>query len=127
MQECGLHRSCCVASRNFCFWRYAEFVGGCCGTRSGVCECEGDGPSCGTFGLRTPEQEVRVMRPHMHGTSGLPGVHRGGRKGVVPRRLCVVWGSGMARRCVWGDRASGPVVLERVVAGLATTRRRGGR
>ena len=33
-----------VASRlNLCIWRYAESVGGCCGTRSGVWECEADG------------------------------------------------------------------------------------
>ena len=32
----------------------------------------------------------------------------------------------MARRCVLRDRASGPVVLERMVFGLATTRRTGG-
>ena len=31
------------------------------------------------------------------------------------------------RRCVWRDRDARPVVLERVVAGLATTRRTGGR
>ena len=92
-----MRRSCCVASRNLCFWRYGELVGGCCGTRSGVWECEADGPSCGTFVLRAPEQEVRLKRPHMHGTSGLPGVHRSGRKGVVPRRLCVVWRGAMAQ------------------------------
>ena len=30
--------------------------------------------------------------------------------------LCVVWGSGMVRRCVWRGRALRGVVLERVVA-----------
>ena len=122
-----MRRSCCAASRNLCFWRYARSAHSCCGARSGYWACEADGPACGTFILRTPEQHVRLMCPHMHGTSGLPGVHRSGRKGVVPRRCCVVWGSGVARRCVWRDRASGQVVLERVVAGLATTRRTGGR
>ena len=111
----------------FMFWRYAEVVGGGWGTRSGDWACEADGPSCGTFVLRAPEQEVRLMRRHMHGTSGRPGVHRSGRKGVVPMRLCVVWGNGIARMCVWRARASGRVVLERVGVGLATTRRTGGR
>ena len=59
MQECGLRRSCCVTSRCLCFLRYAESVGSWCGTRSGVWECEADGPSCGTLVLRVPEQEVR--------------------------------------------------------------------
>ena len=75
-------------------WRCGRLL---CGTRSGVWECEADGPSCGTFVLRTPEDNVGSKRPHIHGRSGLPGVHRSGRKGVVPRRLCVVWGSGMAQ------------------------------
>ena len=103
MQECGLRRSCCVASRNLCFWRYAGSAGSCCGARSIVWACEADGPSCGTFVLRPSEAEVRRKRPHMRGTSGLPGVCRSGRKGVVPRRLCVVWGRAMAQ----------PVRLER--------------
>ena len=104
-------------------WKCGRFFG----TRSGVWACEADGTSCGTFVLRTPEQQVSVERRHMHGTSGLPGVHHSGRKGVVPRRLCVVWGSVIARSCVWRDRDPCPVVLERVVAGLATTSRTGGR
>ena len=49
------------------------------------------------FVLRVPEQEVRLMRPDMHGTSGLPGVHRTGGKGVVARRWCVVWRRDMAQ------------------------------
>ena len=44
----------------FMFWRYAESVGGCRGARSGDWECEADGPSCGTFALRAPEQKVRL-------------------------------------------------------------------
>ena len=124
MRECGLRRCCCVASRNVCSWRHARSAGRCCGARSGVWEC--DRPSCGAFVVHTPEQQVRLMRPHKHGMSGLPGVHRSGRKVVVPERLCVVSGSGMARSCVWRDPASGHV-LARVRAGLATTRRTGGR
>ena len=115
----------CIASRNLCFWHYAGSAGGCWGTRSGVWECEADGPSCGTFVLRTPEQQVRLTRPHMHGCASRSPSH--GRKAVVPRRLCVVCGSGMARRCIWRDWASRPVVLERELVGLATTRRTGGR
>ena len=92
-----MHRSCCVVSRNLCIWRYAESVGRCCGTRSGVWACEADGPSCGTFVLRTPEDEVLLKRPHLHGTSALPGVRCSGWKSVVSRRLCVVWGREMAQ------------------------------
>ena len=44
----------------FMFWRYAESVGVWCGTRLGAWECEADGPSCGTFALRAPEQKVRL-------------------------------------------------------------------
>ena len=47
----------CVSPRSLRFRRYAESVRDCCGTRSGVWECEADGPSCGTFVLRTPEAE----------------------------------------------------------------------
>ena len=97
-QECGLCWFCCVASRNLWFWRYAESVGGCCLTSSGVWECEADGSSCGTFMLRTPEQPVFLERPHRRGTSALPDVCRSGRKGVVPRRLSVVWGGQMAQK-----------------------------
>ena len=39
----------------------------------------------------------------------------------------MVWESGIARRYVWKGRDPRPLVLERVVAGLATTRRTGGR
>ena len=39
----------------------------------------------------------------------------------------MVWGREMRRRCVWRDRASGPVVLERVVADFATSSWTGGR
>ena len=111
----------------FMLWRYAGSAGRCCGTRSRVWACEADGPSCGTFVLRTPQQQVFLKRPEVHGTSGLPGVYRSGRKGVMPRRSCVIWGSDMARRCVWKDGGSGHVVLEIVVAGLATASRTGGR
>ena len=125
-QDCGLRRSCCVASHNLCFWRYARGAGFCCcGTRSGVWACEAVGPSCGMFVLRVAEQQVRWMRRDMHGTSGRPGVHRSGRKGVVPRVLRGL-GSGVARQCVWRDCDPRPVVVERVVADLATTRRRAG-
>ena len=98
MQECGLRRSCCVASHDLCFWRYAGRAGRWSLTRSGVWACDADGPSCGTFVSRVSEQEVRLNRPHTHGTSGLLGVHRSGRKGVVPRRFCVVWRRGMAQK-----------------------------
>ena len=50
------------------------------------------------------------------------GAHLSGRKGVVPRKLCVVGEVVWSRRCVWRDRALRPVVLERMVPGLATTR-----
>ena len=69
----------------------------------------------------------RVGSGLMHATSGLLGVHRTGRKGVVPRGLAWFGDVKWRRMCVWGDRASGRVVLERVVADLATTRRTGGR
>ena len=97
MQECGLRRSCCVASGNLCIWRYAGRANRWCLTRSGAWECEADGPSCGTFVLRMAVPEVRLIRPHMHGTSGLPGVHRSGRRAVVPSRSCVVWRRDMAQ------------------------------
>ena len=46
--------------RRLPFRRYAESASDCCLTRSGVWECEADGPSCGTFVLRTAEQKVRL-------------------------------------------------------------------
>ena len=50
-----------------------------------------------TLVLRVPEQAVRLMRPHMHATSGLPGGHGSGRNVVVPRRSCVVSGREIAQ------------------------------
>ena len=86
MQECGLRRCCCVSSRYLCIWCYAESVGGCWGTRAGAWECEADGPSCGVFVLRVPEQAVRLMRPHVHGwaprSSWQWSVWRGSKKVV---------------------------------------------
>ena len=76
-------------------------------------------------GRRVAEQQVRWKGRDMHGTSGLPGVHRSGRKGVVPRVVRGL-GSEVARQCVSRDRDPRPVVVERVVADLATTRRRAG-
>ena len=60
-------------------------------------------------------------------TAKLAGVFRGGRQGVVPRRLCMGGGSAMAPKCVWRDHASRQVVWERVAAGSARTTRPGGR
>ena len=92
-----MHRSGCVASRNLCIWRYAGSAGSWCLIRSGYWECEADVPSCGRFVPRTTGDEVLLKRRHMLGRYALPGVRCSGRKGVVPRRLCVVWGIGMAQ------------------------------
>ena len=49
-------------------------------TESRVWECEADRPSCGTFALRTVEQEVRVTGWRMH---GIAGSERRGSKAVM--------------------------------------------
>ena len=115
-------RFCCVAARILCFFTLRV-----AGTRSVVWACEADGPSCGMFVVRTPEQQVRLIRPHMHSTAGILGMRRSDRKGVVPRGLAWFGDAKWRRRCGWRDPAPRPVVFEKVVAGWATFRRPGGR